>query len=119
MHTNHLKPFYSCKLLCKDIYKAAITPAKPSAAATPAKPLALAALAVTCAGVDAVLTVAFLDGVMLVAFREAVGLVVGWMWITEELVKAATLDRATCEPDEATAVAATVPVSEMRATVRL
>jgi hypothetical protein len=56
---------------------------------------------------------------MLVAFREVVGLVVGWMWITEELVKAATLDGATCEPDEAAAVATTVPVSEMRATVRL
>lgn len=65
------------------------------------------------------LTVAFLGGVMLVAFREVAGLVVGWMWITEELVKAATLDGATCEPDEAAAVATTVPVSEKRATVRL
>jgi len=87
--------------------------------AAPAKPLALAALVVTCAGVDAVLTVAFLSGVLLVAFREVAGLVVGWTWITEELVKATTLDGATCEPDEVAAVATTVPVSEMRATVRL
>jgi len=74
-----------------------------------------------------VLTVTFPDGA--VAFREvdfeevdfgdAAGVVVGWTWITEELVKTATLDEATCEPDEAAAVATTVPVSEMRATVRL
>ena len=51
------------------------------------------------------LTVALLGGVMLVAFREVAGLVVGWMWIIEELVKAATLDGAACEPDEAAAVA--------------
>jgi len=60
---------------------------------------------------------------MPVAFREdfgeVAGVVVGWTWIIEELVKAATLDGAACEPDEAAAVATTVPVSETRATVRL
>ena len=124
-HINYPKPFYSYKLSCKDLYKAAITPAKPSATAAPAKPLALAALVVTCAGADAVLTVTFPDGAVTfreVAFREVdfgevAGVVVGWTWITEELVKTATLDEATCEPDEDGA--ATVPVSEMRATVRL
>jgi len=76
-----------------------------------------------------VLTVAFPSRAVPVAFRdvafrevafgEVAGVVVGWTWIIEELVKAAALDRAACEPDEAAAVATTVPVSEMRATVRL
>lgn len=56
--------YHPCR---EDIYKAAITPAKPSATAAPAKPLALAALVVTCAGADAVLTVAFPSGTMPVA----------------------------------------------------